>query len=120
MLLRPWELSHRVKRQKLKVNSQREMSMRVRKGGFVASLLLRSIFGLNVLSETLYSYIKLLRNLLTCFENIILSLISTSVPKKVVFLLRNMILSFKNMTCSNIIFIYFENMALNPISIVNK
>ena len=41
LLLWPWDLSHRVERQKLMVNSQEEMSVRVPKGGFVANLLLR-------------------------------------------------------------------------------
>ncbi len=41
LLLRPWDLSHRVERQKLMVISQDEMSVRVQKGGFVASLFLR-------------------------------------------------------------------------------
>ena len=40
LLLRPWDLSHRVERQKIMVISRREMSVRVRKGGFVANLLL--------------------------------------------------------------------------------
>ena len=51
LLLQPWDLSHRVERQKLMVNSQEEMSVRVRKGGFVANLLLRYNFSLNVLFE---------------------------------------------------------------------
>ena len=41
MLLRPWDLSHRVERQKLMIISLEEMYVRVRKGGFVANLLLR-------------------------------------------------------------------------------
>ena len=41
LLLRPWDLSHRVERQKLLVNSREEMFVRVWKGGFVANLLLR-------------------------------------------------------------------------------
>ena len=41
LLLRPWSLCHRVERQKLMVIRQEEMSVRVRKGGFVANLLLR-------------------------------------------------------------------------------
>ena len=45
LLLRPWGLSHRVERQKLMVNSREEMSVRVRKGGFVAKLFVRSNFG---------------------------------------------------------------------------
>ena len=53
LFLEPWDLSHRVERQKLMVNSQEEMSMRVQKGGFVANSLLRSDFGPNVLFETL-------------------------------------------------------------------
>ena len=36
LLLRPWDLSHRVERQKLMVKSREEMSVRVRKGGSVA------------------------------------------------------------------------------------
>ena len=52
LLLRPWDLSHCVERQKLMVISHEEMSVRVRKGGFVADLLLLSIFGPNVLFET--------------------------------------------------------------------
>ena len=39
LLLRPWDLSHRVERQKLMVTSWREMFVRVRKGGFMANLL---------------------------------------------------------------------------------
>ena len=39
LLLRPWYLSHRVERQKRMVNSREEMSVRFRKGGFVANLL---------------------------------------------------------------------------------
>ena len=35
--LRPWDLSHRVERQKLIVNRREEMSVRVQKGGFMAS-----------------------------------------------------------------------------------
>ena len=41
LLLRPWDLSYRVERQKLMVNSRKEMPMRVQKGGFVANLLVR-------------------------------------------------------------------------------
>ena len=41
LLLRPWDPSHRLERQKLMVNSRVEISVRVRKGGFVANLLLR-------------------------------------------------------------------------------
>ena len=41
LFLRPWDLSHRVERQKLMVISQEEMSVRVRKDDFVVSLLLR-------------------------------------------------------------------------------
>ena len=41
LLLRPWDLSHRVERQELMVNSQEEMSVRVQKGVVVANLLLR-------------------------------------------------------------------------------
>ena len=40
VLLRPWDISHRVERQKLMVKSWEEMSVRVRKGGFMANLLL--------------------------------------------------------------------------------
>ena len=46
--LRPWDQSHRVKRQKLMVINREEMSVRVRIGGFVADLLLRYIVGPNV------------------------------------------------------------------------
>ena len=53
LLLRPWDLSHRVERQKLMVTSQEAMSVRVRKGGFVVNLLLRSNVRPNVLLETL-------------------------------------------------------------------
>ena len=41
LLVRPWDLSHRVERQKEMVNTWREMSVRVRKGGVMAHLLLR-------------------------------------------------------------------------------
>ena len=51
--LRPWDLSHRVERQKLMVNSREGVSVRVRKGGFVVNLLSRYSFGPNVLFETL-------------------------------------------------------------------
>ena len=34
LLLRPWDLSHRVERQKLTVTSREEMYVRVCKGGF--------------------------------------------------------------------------------------
>ena len=40
LFLRPWELSPRVERQKLMVNSGEGMSVRVQKGGFMANLLL--------------------------------------------------------------------------------
>ena len=40
LLLRPGDLSHRVERQKLMVISWEEMSVRVWKGGFTASVLL--------------------------------------------------------------------------------
>ena len=40
-LVQPWDLSHRVERQKLKVTRRREISVRVWKCGFTASLLLR-------------------------------------------------------------------------------
>ena len=53
LLLQPWDLSHRVKRQKLMVESQEEMSVRVWKGCFMASLLLHWNFSPNVLSEPL-------------------------------------------------------------------
>ena len=53
LLLRPWDLSHRVESQKLMVNRWEEMSLRARKGVFVANLLLRYKFGPNVLFETL-------------------------------------------------------------------
>ena len=52
LLLRPWDLSHRAERQKLMVISQEEVSVLVRKGGFVAYLLLRYNVGPNVLFET--------------------------------------------------------------------
>ena len=51
LLRRPWDLSHRVDRQKLILDSREEMSVRVRKGGFVANLLLRQNFGPNFLLE---------------------------------------------------------------------
>ena len=51
LLLQPWDLSHRVQRQKLMVNSLEEMSVRIWKGGFVANLLLDSKFRPNVLFE---------------------------------------------------------------------
>ena len=41
LLLRPWDVFHRVERQKLMVNSQEDVSVqsvRVRKGGFEANL----------------------------------------------------------------------------------
>ena len=41
LILRPWDPSHRVERQKLMAISWEEMSERVQKGGFMASLLLR-------------------------------------------------------------------------------
>ena len=53
LLLRPWELSHRVERQKLIVNRREEMSVRVWKGGLVANLFLRYNCGPNVIFETL-------------------------------------------------------------------
>ena len=52
LIQRPWDLSHRVERPKLMVNSREKMSVRVRKGGLVANLLLRSNFGPSVLFET--------------------------------------------------------------------
>ena len=60
LLLRPLDLSHRVERHKLMVNSKEEMSVCVWKGGFMASLLLRCTFVPNVVCETLqliYIYI---------------------------------------------------------------
>ena len=39
LLLRPWDLSHRVERQKLMVNGREEMFVRVKKRGLVANLL---------------------------------------------------------------------------------
>ena len=53
LLLRPWELSHRIERQKLMATSQEKMSVRVWKGGCVVSLLLRYNFRPNVLSGSL-------------------------------------------------------------------
>ena len=41
LFVRPWDLSRRVERQKLMAISWEEMSVRVRKGGFMANLLLR-------------------------------------------------------------------------------
>ena len=38
LLLRPWDLSHHLERQKLMVNSWEEISVRFRKGGFAANL----------------------------------------------------------------------------------
>ena len=46
LLLRTWDLSHRV-------TSQEEISARVRKGGFMGNLLLHSNLRPNVLFETL-------------------------------------------------------------------
>ena len=59
LLLRPWELPHRVKRHKLilLISSQEEMSVRVRKGGLVANSLLRWNFRPNLIFETLRVYI---------------------------------------------------------------
>ena len=57
----PWDLSHRVERQKLTVTTREEMSVRVWKGGFVANLLLRLHFRPNVLLEKLYNHILKLR-----------------------------------------------------------
>ena len=37
LLLRPWDLSHCVERQKLMVSSQEEMSVRVLKGGCITN-----------------------------------------------------------------------------------
>ena len=51
VLLRRWDLSHRVERQKLMVTSREEMSVRVRKGGFMASLLAHYSFRPNVLFQ---------------------------------------------------------------------
>ena len=53
LLLRPCNLSHRVERQKLMVNSREEMSVLVRKCGLVANLFLRQNVGPNVLFEKL-------------------------------------------------------------------
>ena len=53
LLPRPWDLSHGVERQKLMVLSREEMSVRVRKGGFMVNLLLHHNFRPNVLFETL-------------------------------------------------------------------
>ena len=98
LLLRPWDLSHRVECQKLLVTSWGETSVRVQKGGFMVNTLIRSNFGPNVLLETFYSYIYiymyilyiiwLLRNLPTCFENMMLSLRNTSVSRKDISSLR--------------------------------
>ena len=52
LLLRPWDLSHRVERQKLMVNRREEMSVRVWKGSFTANLLLHWNCRPNVLLET--------------------------------------------------------------------
>ena len=57
LLLRPWNLSRSVELQKLMVNSREEMSVRVQKFGFMANLLLYSILGPNVISETLCNII---------------------------------------------------------------
>ena len=46
---RPWDLSHRVGRQKLMVTSREEMSVRFRNGGFMANLLLHLMFRPDVL-----------------------------------------------------------------------
>ena len=54
LLLRPWGLSHRVERQKLMVNSREEMPVRVRKGGFMANLLLRYNVSPHLLFEHMY------------------------------------------------------------------
>ena len=40
LLLRPWDVSHPIERQKLMVNILVEMSVCVQKGGFMANLLL--------------------------------------------------------------------------------
>ena len=53
LLLRPWDLSHRVKPQKLMVTSQEEVSVPLQKGIFVANLLLRYNVRPNDLFETL-------------------------------------------------------------------
>ena len=53
LLLRPWDLSHRVEHQKLMVTSREEMSVRVRKGGFMANLILHLSFRPIVLFETM-------------------------------------------------------------------
>ena len=51
--LRPWDLSHRVERQKLMVISWEEIFVRVWTGGLVANLLLHEMFGPSHLFETL-------------------------------------------------------------------
>ena len=52
LFLRPWDLSHRVERQKLMVTSQEEWSVHIRKGAFMANLILNYDFRPNVLFET--------------------------------------------------------------------
>ena len=52
LIPRPWDLSHRLERQKLMVISQEEKSVRVWKGGFVAKLLSHYNFRPKVLFET--------------------------------------------------------------------
>ena len=53
LLLRLWDLSNRVERQKFMVECREEMFMRVGKGGFMANLLFHYNFGPNGLFETL-------------------------------------------------------------------
>ena len=53
LLIRPWELSHRVERQKTMLIRQEKTSVCVQKGGFVANLLLRSNVGPSVLLQFL-------------------------------------------------------------------
>ena len=51
--LRPWDISHRVERQKLVVKSREEMSVRVWKGDLMANFFLHYNFRPNVLFGTL-------------------------------------------------------------------
>ena len=53
LLPRHWDVSHRVERQKLMIKSREEMSVRVRKGSFMANLLLHYNFLPTVLFEIL-------------------------------------------------------------------
>ena len=57
LLLRPWDLAHRVERQKLMVTSREGVSVRVPKSSFMANLLLLWKNGPNILFEVLQSYI---------------------------------------------------------------